>query len=73
MNRTIRSVTAVMAGAAAVLLGLVPTSAQATVDAENGYPNVGALMVWRVDDSAPFVYSRASVRRTHAIAAHGFR
>jgi hypothetical protein len=46
MKRAIRSATAATAGAAAILLGSMPTSAQATVDAENRYPNVGALMVW---------------------------
>src|SRR5262245_4674750 len=46
-----RSVAAVMGAAAAVLLGSLRSSAQATVDADNSYPNVGALMVWRVDDS----------------------
>lgn len=51
MNRAIRSVVAVITGALAVLLGSVAPSAQATVDAENRYPNVGAIMVWRVDDS----------------------
>jgi hypothetical protein len=40
-----------MTGALAVLLGSVAASAQATVDTENSYPNVGAIMVWRVDDS----------------------
>ena len=42
---------AVMTGLIAVLLGSVRPSAQATVDADNSYPNVGAIMVWRVDDS----------------------
>ena len=51
MNSTIRSVAAVMSIAVAVLVGSVALSAQATVDAENRYPNVGAVMVWRVDDS----------------------
>ena len=40
-----------MTGALAVLLGSVAPSAQATIDTENSYPNVGAIMVWRVDDS----------------------
>jgi len=40
-----------MTGAVAVLSGSVRSSAQATVDADNSYPNVGAIMVWRVDDS----------------------
>ena len=41
----------VLTGAFAVLPGSAVTSAQATVDTENRYPNVGAIMVWRVDDS----------------------
>ena len=51
MNSAIRSVASLMTGALAVLLGSVAASAQATVDTENSYPNVGAIMVWRVDDS----------------------
>jgi hypothetical protein len=51
MNRALKSVAAVMTGAVAVLSGSVRSSAQATVDADNNYPNVGAIMVWRVDDS----------------------
>ena len=33
------------------LLGSMAVSAQATVDIENSYSNVGTIMVWRVDDS----------------------
>ena len=55
MNSAIRSVAAVIA----VLLGSSEASAQATVDAENRYPNVGAIMVWRVDDSGKPVELRA--------------
>jgi len=51
MNCAIRSVAAVITGALAVLLGSAAASAQATADTANSYPNVGALMVWRVDDS----------------------
>ena len=51
MNSAIRSVASVITGALAVLLGSAAASAQATVDTENRYPNVGAIMVWRVDDS----------------------
>jgi hypothetical protein len=51
MNWTLRSVVAFMAGAVTVLSASVRSSAQANVDADNGYPNVGAIMVWRVDDS----------------------
>ena len=40
-----------MTGAVAVLSGSVRSSAQVIVDVDNRYPNVGAIMVWRVDDS----------------------
>ena len=50
MNRALRSAAFVMT-ALPVLLGSAAASAQATVDTENRYPNVGALMAWRVDDS----------------------
>src|SRR5215208_2720153 len=49
MNSTIRSVASVMTCTLAALLGAVAASAQATVDTENSYPNVDAIMVWRVD------------------------
>jgi hypothetical protein len=51
MNTAIRTAAAISLGAGAVLLASVAPSAQATVDAGNSYPNVGAIMVWRVDDS----------------------
>jgi hypothetical protein len=51
MNCAIRSVAAAATGAVAVLLGSVVASSQPILDAENSYPNVGAIMVWRVDDS----------------------
>ena len=41
-----------MAGLGAVILGAMPVSAQVSIDLENRYPNVGAIMVWRVDESA---------------------
>lgn len=59
MNCAIRSVTLVMAGALAVLLGSPAASAQATVDTDDRYPSVGAIMVWRVDDSGKPVELRA--------------
>jgi hypothetical protein len=43
--------TAVIIGAMAALIALTATSAQTIVDAENRYPSVGAIMVWRVDDA----------------------
>jgi hypothetical protein len=51
MNSAIRSAAAVMMGVVAVLLASAALPAQAIVDAENRYPNVGVIMVWRVDDS----------------------
>ena len=51
MSSAIRSVATGMASALAVLLGSAAASAQATVDTDNSYSNVGAIMVWRVDDS----------------------
>jgi hypothetical protein len=56
MARAIRLAAAVMT---AVLLGSVAGSAQATVDVENRYPSVGAIMVWRVDESGKPVELRA--------------
>jgi hypothetical protein len=38
-----------MAGTIALLPGSGTVSAQLTVDHENRYANVGAIMVWRVD------------------------
>jgi len=51
MNYMRRSIARAMAGI--VLLSAASTTipAQATVDLENRYPNVGVLMVWRVDDA----------------------
>jgi hypothetical protein len=40
-----------LAVALASLLGSATLSAQATVDSSNRYPHVGAIMVWRVDES----------------------
>jgi hypothetical protein len=46
-----RLATAVLVAACALLLGSVTAPAQTTVDTENRYSNVGAIMVWRVDDA----------------------
>ena len=45
------SLASVIAGALGILLGSAAASAQATVDTEDTYSNVGAIMVWRVDSS----------------------
>jgi hypothetical protein len=47
-----RSIATVLAGILALVLGPEAVSAQATTDLENRYPNVGAIMIWRVDESA---------------------
>ena len=47
MNCAVR----LIAGMTALLLGSMEASAQVDIDSENRYPNVGAIMVWRVDDS----------------------
>jgi hypothetical protein len=70
-----RSVAAVMTGMVEVLLGPVPSSAQATIDAENSYPNVGAIMVWRVDDSGKPVelrgFASGTLIRPHVMITAG--
>ena len=49
MNHTSRSIATAIAGTIALGPGSMTVSAQATIDLENRYPNVGAIMVWRVD------------------------
>ena len=48
-----------IAGALVLLVGSSAVSTQATTDDDNRYPNVGAIMVWRVDDSGKPVELRA--------------
>ena len=75
MNSAIRSVISVAAATLAVLLGSVAASAQATVDAENSYPSVGAIMVWRVDDSGQPVelrgFASGTLIRPHVMITAG--
>jgi hypothetical protein len=59
MNRVIRSAAAVLVGAWVLMCGTPAWSIQAIADGENRYPNVGAIMVWRVDDSGKPVELRA--------------
>jgi Trypsin len=47
VNYAIKSI----AGMTALLLGSWDASAQVDIDSENRHPNVGAIMVWLVDDS----------------------
>jgi hypothetical protein len=51
MHYTNRWIATAMAGAIALGPETTTIAAQATVDVENRYPNVGVLMVWRVDDA----------------------
>jgi hypothetical protein len=66
---------AVTTAALATLLGSVASSAQATVDAANRYPNVGAIMVWRVDDSGTPVelrgFASGTLIRPHVMITAG--
>src|SRR5262245_50341730 len=75
MNCAFKSVAAIVTGAAAVLLASVQSSAQATVDADNNYPNVGAIMVWRVDGSGKPVELRGfaigTLIRPHVMVTAG--
>jgi hypothetical protein len=49
MTYTSSAIATAIAGTIALAPGSLSLSAQATVDLENRYPNVGAIMVWRVD------------------------
>jgi hypothetical protein len=46
-----KSIATALAGTTWLLAASMTASAQVTVDFENKYANVGALMVWRVDDA----------------------
>ena len=50
MDYANRSIATAIASTVALLSGVM-TVAQATIDFENRYSNVGTIMVWRVDDS----------------------
>ena len=64
MNYTSRSIATAMAGIIALGPGSMTISAQATVDLENRYSNVGVIMVWRVDDAGKPVELRGFVSGT---------
>ena len=57
-------VTTAISGIIALGPGSVASPAQATVDLENKYPSVGAIMVWRVDDAGKPVELRGFVSGT---------
>jgi len=74
MDSAIRSVATVMVGAS-LLLGSMAASAQTTVDVENSYSNVGAIMVWQVDDSGKPVelrgFASGTLIRPHVMVTAG--
>jgi hypothetical protein len=77
MNNPIRSAPSILTGALAVLIATATLPAQATIDADNNYPNVGAIMVWRVDESGKPVELRGFasgtlIRRNVMITAGHF-
>src|SRR5829696_7175537 len=47
----LESIVTALAGIIALGPGSMTISAQVAVDVENRYANVGAIMVWRVDDA----------------------
>jgi hypothetical protein len=51
MTYTAKAIATALAGTTWLLPASMTASAQVTVDLENKYANVGALMVWRVDDA----------------------
>jgi hypothetical protein len=51
VNYASGSTATVLAGIIALGLGSMTSSAQVTIDVENRYPNVGVIMVWRVDNT----------------------
>ena len=53
-----------LAGIIALGPGSMLIPAQATVDLENRYPNVGVIMVWRVDDAGKPVELRGFANGT---------
>jgi hypothetical protein len=59
MAKRQRTVEIALVGALALGTGSVPVPAQATVDVENRFPSVGAIMVWTVDDDGRPLQLRA--------------
>ncbi len=64
MTYTAKRIATVLASAIWLLLESMTASAQVTVDLENKYSNVGALMVWRVDDAGKPVELRGFASAT---------
>ena len=64
MISTSTSIATALAGVILLGSGSITTSAQVALDLENKYPNVGAIMVWRVDDAGQAVELRGFVSGT---------
>ena len=64
MKYASRFVANAIVAAVALVPGATIMSAQATVDLENRYASVGAIMVWRVDDAGNPVELRGFVSGT---------
>ena len=64
MNYSIKSLAAGLTGTTALLLASMAASAQVSIDSENRYSNVGAIMIWRVDDAGTPLQLRAFVSGT---------
>ena len=64
MNHTSTSLATAIAGIIALGAGAVTVSAQLTVDLENRYPSVGAIMVWSVDEAGTPIELRGFVSGT---------
>jgi hypothetical protein len=58
MNRATKSIVTAIAGIIALWCGPTTLSAQTTIDLENRYPQVGVIMVWRVDSAGKLVELR---------------
>jgi hypothetical protein len=63
-NPSIHLVAIRWAGLTALLLAPIAVSAQVSIDSENRYSNVGAIMLWRVDDAGRPLQLRAFVSGT---------
>ena len=64
MNHPGRSIATAIAGVIALGSASMTISAQATLDLDNRYPNVGAIMVWSVDGAGQAVELRGFVSGT---------
>jgi len=75
MNYSRRSLGTALACMIALKIGSTTSSAQATIDLENKYSNVGVIMVWRVDDGgtpvAPGGFASGTLIRDRVMVTAG--